>query len=160
MRCAVLLSGVRLGVDVGTVRIGVAASDAQGIMAFPVDTVARDADAAVTIARIATERDATMIFVGLPRHLSGKEGESAADARVFAQELVELVSIPVRFVDERLTTTSAARAMSSAGRSAKDQRASIDAAAATVLLESALDIDRLGNLGKVTLDVPRKENDD
>ena len=160
MRCALLLSGVRLGVDVGSVRIGVAASDAQGIMAFPVDTVARDEAAATTIARIAAERDATMIFVGLPRHLSGKEGESAADARVFAQELVELVSIPVRFVDERLTTTSAARAMSSAGRSAKDQRASIDAAAATVLLESALDIDRLGNLGKVTLDVPRKENHD
>jgi len=129
-------------------------------MAFPVDTVPRDELAATAVAHIAAEREAVMIFVGLPRHLNGEEGASAVDARVFAQELVELVSIPVRFVDERLTTTSAARAMSSAGKSAKDQRASIDAAAATVLLESALDIDRLGNLGKVTLDVPRKENHD
>ena len=129
-------------------------------MAFPVDTVPRDDHAATAIARIAAERDAAMIFVGLPRHLSGEEGPSAADSRVFAQELVELVSVPVRLLDERLTTTSAARAMSSAGRSVKDQRASIDAAAATVLLESALDIDRLGNLGTVTFDVPRKENHD
>lgn len=152
--------GVRLGIDVGTVRVGVAASDPEGLMAFPVETVARGADAASHVVDIARERNAKWLFVGLPRHLSGAEGASAADARAFARELAELTEVPVRLVDERLTTTSAARAMSSAGKSAKDQRASIDAAAAAVLLESALDIDRRGNLGTVTVEVPREEKHD
>jgi putative Holliday junction resolvase len=152
--------GVRLGIDVGTVRIGVAASDPDGLMAFPIATVARGPEAALEVLGHAAERDARWLFVGLPRHLDGREGPSALDARAFAQELAELSEIPVRLVDERLTTTSAARAMSSAGKSAKDQRASIDAAAAAVLLESALDIDRSGNLGTVTVGVPRKEKHD
>lgn len=152
--------GVRLGIDVGTVRIGVAASDPDGVMAFPIATVARGPRAAHELVAMVAEREAQWVFVGLPKHLSGAEGASASDARAFAQELAELVDIPVRLVDERLTTTSAARAMSSAGKSAKDQRASIDAAAAAVLLESALDIDRSGNLGTVTIGVPRKEKHD
>lgn len=152
--------GVRIGVDVGTVRVGVAASDPDGIMAFPIATVARSAHAVAELVEIVRDRDARWVFVGLPRHLSGAEGASAEDARAFAQDLAELVDIPVRLVDERLTTTSAARALSSAGKSAKDQRGAIDAAAATVLLESALDIDRQGNLGTVTVEVPRKEKHD
>lgn len=152
--------GVRLGIDVGTVRVGVAASDPDGVMAFPIATVARTDSAVSEIVEMVRERDARWVFVGLPRHLSGAEGTSAADARTFAQELAELVDIPVRLVDERLTTTSAARALSSAGKSAKDQRGAIDAAAATVLLENALDIDRQGNLGTVTVEVPRKEKHD
>jgi putative Holliday junction resolvase len=152
--------GVRLGVDVGTVRVGVAASDPEGLMAFPVGAVIRRDGAAADVIEIARERDAKWIVVGLPRHLNGDEGASAADARAFARELAELTDVPVRLVDERLTTTSAARAMSSAGKSAKDQRASIDAAAAAVLLESALDIDRRGNLGTVTVEVPREEKHD
>lgn len=153
-------TGVRLGVDVGTVRVGVAASDPGGLMAFPVDTVRRSETAPADVLAIALEREAICIFVGLPKHMDGREGDSAADARAFAQELAELTDIPVRLVDERLTTTSAARAMSSAGKSAKDQRSTIDAAAAAVLLENALDIDRNGNLGTVTVGVPRKEKHD
>jgi putative Holliday junction resolvase len=152
--------GVRLGIDVGTVRIGVAASDPDGLMAFPVGAVERGPRALSEVLGIIAERDARWIFVGLPLHLNGSEGASALDARNFAAELAELTDTPVRLVDERLTTTSAARAMSSAGKSAKDQRASIDAAAAAVLLESALDIDRQGNLGTVTVGVPRKEKHD
>lgn len=152
--------GVRLGVDVGTVRVGVAASDPEGRMAFPVGTVRRSESAAQEVLAIARDREAQWIFVGLPRHLDGREGPSAADARAFAAELAELGDIPVRLVDERLTTASAARAMSSVGKSARDQRSTIDAAAAAVLLESALDIDRNGNLGTVTVGVPRKEKHD
>lgn len=158
--CERVDSGVRLGVDVGTVRVGVAASDPAGTLAFPVATVTRSQTAATEVAAIALERAATMVFVGLPRHMDGSEGASARDARGFAQELAELVEAPVRLVDERLTTSSAARAMTSAGKSARQQRASIDSAAATVILEAALDIDRLGNLGKVTSEVPREENHD
>src|SRR5690554_5878360 len=129
-------------------------------MAFPVGTVRRSESAAQEVLAIARDREAQWIFVGLPRHLDGREGPSAADARAFAAELAELGDIPVRLVDERLTTTSAARAMSSVGKSARDQRSTIDAAAAAVLLENALDIDRNGNLGTVTVGVPRKEKHD
>lgn len=158
--CGRVANGVRLGVDVGTVRVGVAASDPAGLMAFPVATVNRGEDAAAEVAAIAHERGAVMVFVGLPKNMDGTEGASAHDARSFARELAELVDAPVRLVDERLTTTSAARAMTSAGKSARQQRASIDSAAATVILEAALDIDRLGNLGRVTSEVPREENHD
>lgn len=152
--------GVRIGVDVGTVRVGVAACDPEGIMAFPVATVARDAAAIATVGSLAAEHAAVEIFVGLPLHLSGEEGRSAADARVFAAELAELTGIPVRLVDERMSTVSASRHMREAGRSAKSQRSSIDQAAAVVILDMALDAARRGNLGKVAMKVAREENHD
>lgn len=146
--------------DVGTVRVGVAASDPDAVMAFPVATVTRGDAAAAEVAAIVREREASMVFVGLPRNMDGTEGESARDARNFASLVAELVDTPVRLVDERLTTSTAAQAMRSAGKSARQQRASIDAAAAAVILEAALDIDRLGNLGTVTIEVPREEKHD
>lgn len=155
-----MVRGVRLGVDVGTVRIGVAASDPDALMAFPVDTVKRGAGDAAAVAAIANEREAVTVFVGLPRKLSGQEGGSAEDARAFAARLAELVSATVRLTDERFSTVTASQAMRAAGRAAKRQRQVIDQAAAVVILENALDIDRNGNLDKVTIEVPRKGNDD
>ena len=152
--------GVRLGVDVGTVRVGVAACDPDGVMAFPVATVARSATAVAEVAVLAAERDAIEIFVGLPLKLSGQEGPSAADARVFATELAERAGLPVRLVDERMSTVSASRNMREAGRNAKSQRSVIDQAAAVVILDTALDAARRGNLGKVAMSVAREENHD
>jgi len=152
--------GVRLGIDVGTVRVGVAACDPDGIMAFPVATVTRDEAAVATIAALAAERAAIEIFVGLPLHLSGAEGPSAADARAFASQVEERTGIPVRLVDERMSTVSASRNMREAGRSAKSQRSSIDQAAAVVILDTALDAARRGNLGTVAMKVAREENHD
>ncbi len=151
---------MRLGVDVGTVRVGVAACDPDGIMAFPVATVARDAATIAGVAALASERDVVEIFVGLPLHLSGAEGPSAADARAFALELAERTGIPVRLVDERMSTVSASRHMREAGRNAKSQRSSIDQAAAVVILDTALDAARRGNLGTVAMKVAREENHD
>lgn len=151
---------MRLGVDVGTVRVGVAASDPDGIMAFPVETVPRDASAVARIAEIAAERDAIDVVVGLPRHLSGAEGTSAADARSFAGQLAELLACPVRLIDERLSTASASHAMRAAGRNARRQRDTIDQAAAVVILDTALDAARKGNLSTVAPRVALKENDD
>lgn len=145
-----------MGVDVGTVRIGVAASDPDGLMAFPVETVARGGDDAATVAAIASERGAVRVFVGLPRTLKGGEGASAQDARDFADRLAELTEASVRLIDERFSTATAAQAMRSAGRSARRQRHVIDQAAAVVILENALDVDRNGNLDAVTIEVPRK----
>lgn len=152
--------GVRIGVDVGTVRVGVAASDPDGILAFPVATVQRSDTAVAEVAALAAEREATEIFVGLPRMLAGHEGASAADARDFAQQLAELTRAAVRLVDERFSTSTASHAMRQAGRSAREQRASIDQAAAVVILEGALDIARAGNLDKVTQGVLPKEKHD
>ncbi len=148
--------GVRLAVDVGTVRIGVAASDPDGVMAFPVETVPRGDGDAAAIAAIAAERSALRVFVGLPRTLSGVEGTSAQDARAFAARLAELTPAAVRLIDERFSTASASQAMRSAGRTAKRQRQVIDQAAAVVILENALDVDRNGKLDAVTIEVPRK----
>nr|WP_062311664.1 Holliday junction resolvase RuvX [Demequina rhizosphaerae] len=152
--------GARLGVDVGTVRIGVAASDPDGLMAFPVDTVQRGDGDAQAVAAMAEQRGAITVFVGLPRKLSGQEGTSAEDARAFAARLAELCSGTVRLIDERFSTATASQAMRSAGRNAKKQRQVIDQAAAVVILENALDVDRNGNLEAVTIEVPRKGNDD
>lgn len=123
-------------------------------MAFPVQTVQRTPTAAAQVAALIADRETVRVFVGLPRKLSGEEGPSAADARVFAAELAELTPAPVRLVDERFSTTTASAAMRSAGRNAKKQRQVIDQAAAVVILESALDIERNGKLGTVTSDVP------
>ncbi len=149
-----------MAVDVGTVRVGLAASDPDGTMAFPAGTVQRGADAVAQVAAIVAERGATSVFVGLPKTLAGGEGASAADARAFAQELAEHTDAAIRLVDERFSTSTATGAMRAAGRSAKQQRSVIDQAAAVVILESALDVDRHGNLSTVTLEVARKGNDD
>lgn len=151
---------MRLGVDVGTVRIGVAASDPDGLMAFPVATVHRGDGDVAEVAALAAERDAARIFVGLPRKLSGKDGDSVAMAHEFAFALSERCEAVVRLVDERFSTASAQHAMRQAGRSAKQQRQVIDQAAAVVILETALDIERQGNLDRVTYEPILKGNDD
>lgn len=138
--------GVRLGVDVGTVRVGVAVSDPGGLLATPVETVARDAAGGRDLARIAAlvrERDALEVVVGLPRSLSGREGPAAAAARAYAQELAARVTpVPVRLVDERLTTVTAQRGLRERGISARKGRAVVDQLAAVVLLQNALDTER------------------
>jgi len=152
--------GAWLGVDVGTVRVGVAASDPDRIMAFPLETVPRGDAAAARVVELAQERAATAIVVGLPKHLSGREGSSASDARAFAAAVAELTDVDVRLIDERLSTASASQAMRAAGRNSRQQRASIDQAAAVVILDTALEADRRGNLGTVTRGVATKESDD
>ena len=162
--------GARLGVDVGMARIGLAASDPDGLVATPVETVPRvlapggkggkggssgkssksasgtTADVARIVAE-AEERFAAVVYVGLPRHLSGKEGAATADARAFAARLVVALAAAgeaaeVRLVDERMTTVSAHQALHAAGRKTKRHRSVIDQAAAVIILQSALDAER------------------
>jgi putative Holliday junction resolvase len=153
-------AGVRLGIDVGTVRVGVAASDPEGRMAFPVATVARGPEAAGQIARIASERDSSLIFVGLPLTLAGEEGRSAADARLFAQDVAERTDAVVRLIDERLSTVSASNALRAAGKNARSQRSIVDQQAAVVILGSALDTEKAGTTESVTEVVTRKGSHD
>ncbi|WP_425953555.1 Holliday junction resolvase RuvX [Xylanimonas sp. McL0601] len=142
--------GARLGVDVGKARVGLAASDPDGLVATPVETVPRVLDAqgadSADVRRIAAEaeeRFAAVVYVGLPRHLSGAEGAATADARAFAARLALAVTpVPVRMVDERMSTVTATSQLRAAGRKSRSHRPVIDQAAAVIILQSALDAER------------------
>lgn len=133
--------GVRLGIDVGTARIGVARSDRDGLLAVPVETVARGDGDVARIAALADEYDAFELVVGLPVALSGRETASTADARGFAQALAD-AGHRVRLIDERLSTVSAHGALRGSGRSQKSSRSIVDQVAAVVLLQQALDVEK------------------
>lgn len=135
--------GVRLGIDPGDARIGVATSDPSGFLATPVETVRRGRGDVRRIAQLATELEAVEVVVGLPRSLSGAEGPAAAKAREFAQLLARRVApVPVRLCDERLTTVSAESMLREQGRSGAKRRAVVDQAAAVLILQTALDTER------------------
>jgi len=139
-----LRSGKRLAIDVGSVRIGVAACDPDGILATPVATVRRGSGDLAEIARLGAERDVIEFVVGLPTGLSGRAGQAAVGARAFAAELAAVVApVEVRLVDERFTTTLAHSALRSAGSDSRQRRSAVDRAAAALLLQSALDSERL-----------------
>jgi putative Holliday junction resolvase len=130
--------GVVVAVDVGTVRVGVAASDPHRVLASPVETVA--APGLARVAEIVAEREAVHVVVGLPRSLSGRaQSASAQMAREFADALAALVAVPVELVDERLTTVAAAAALRASGKRGKQARAVVDQAAAVALLQGYLD---------------------
>jgi len=135
-------TGVRLGVDVGTARIGVARCDLHGMLATPVETVKRGAGDLARIAELATEYEATELVVGLPLALSGRETASTGDAKEFAWELARVQGAPVRLVDERLSTVSASAALRASGRNAKNSRSVVDQVAAVIILQHALDFER------------------
>jgi putative holliday junction resolvase len=134
--------GRRLGIDVGSVRIGVACSDPDGILATPVETVRRDRSGKHLrrLAELVAELEAVEVVVGLPRTLADRTGPSAIDATELADALARRIApTPVRLADERLTTVSAERSLRAAGVRAKEQRAVIDQAAAVAILQSWLD---------------------
>ncbi|MFT4137151.1 Holliday junction resolvase RuvX [Microbacterium sp.] len=134
--------GVRLGVDVGKARVGVARCDPDGLLAVPVETVRRDEHAVARVAELAAEYEAMELLVGLPISLSGDETASTADARSFAAELAAASGLPVRLVDERLSTVSAHAALRDAGRSQRSSRSIVDQLAAVVLLQQAIDVEK------------------
>lgn len=134
--------GVRLGIDVGKARIGVARCDPDGLLAVPVETVPRNEASIARIAALADEYDAFELLVGLPVSLSGGDTASTDDARSFAAELGSATGHAVRMVDERLSTVSAHAALRGAGRSQRSSRRIVDQVAAVVLLQQAIDVEK------------------
>jgi putative holliday junction resolvase len=135
--------GVRLGVDPGDARIGVARSDPTGFLATPLETVRRGKGDLARLARLVVEEEAVEVVVGLPRSLSGGEGPSAAKVREFAARLAERVApVTVRLQDERLTTVSAEAMLRDRGKKGAERRAVVDQAAAVFILQHALDSER------------------
>jgi len=140
--------GVKLGVDVGSVRVGVAVCDRDEILATPVKTLTRNSKKNTDVrilAGMAAELGAVQIFVGLPRTLKGEEHASARMATDYAELLVEALHgagtpIPVHLVDERLSTVSAHRSLHQAGMSSKEHRKVVDQVAAAGILQHAIDM--------------------
>ena len=137
--------GRRLGIDVGSVRVGVAISDPTGTLASPLETVqrARDESDLDRIAALVVEHEVTEVIVGEPRHLSGASGASAKEARAYSRALAGRIgSVPVHLVDERLSTVTAASSLRENGLDSRQQRSVIDQAAAVVILQAYLDAQR------------------
>jgi putative pre-16S rRNA nuclease len=135
--------GVRLAVDLGSARIGVARSDPDGWLASPLTTITRGRGDLARLAELAEASGVIEVIVGLPTTLSGRQGKAALDARAFARGLARrLAPVPVRLLDERFTTVTAHDALRTAGRDSRARRTIVDQAAAAVLLQSALDAER------------------
>jgi putative Holliday junction resolvase len=139
--------GVRVALDVGDARIGVASSDPDGILATPVETVRVGAGALERIVGLVVELEAFEVIIGLPRSLSGGEGPAAVKIRNTSAQLEVLlkqadVEAQVRLVDERFTTVTAERMLRERGKKGSKRRAVVDQAAAVVILQHALDFER------------------
>lgn len=134
-----------LGLDHGDVRTGVAASDGLGLTAQPREVI-REKDTSKTaarVARIAREIEAAEVVVGLPVNMDGTEGPRARKARAFGAKLEEVLAVPVRFWDERLTSVQAERVLR--GRGSRQRKAKVDVISAQIMLQSYIDAKKRKN---------------
>ena len=124
-----------LGIDHGDARIGVAITDVVGILAHPVMTIeVKEGDVIGQICKVIDERGAQRVVLGLPLRMDGSEGDAAEKVRAFGDDLLDSISVPLEYQDERLTTMNAAAKLRQAGRNAKQQKGMIDQAAAVEIL--------------------------
>lgn len=135
-------TGVRVACDVGTVRVGLSRSDATGMLALPLPALPAGPASVDGVLAVVAEWEAIEVFVGLPLHMSGIEGPSATMARTWAEILAERSAVPVRLIDERLSTVQAQRGFWASGKSTRESRSLIDSASAVVVLQSALESER------------------
>jgi putative Holliday junction resolvase len=141
-----MLRGRRIAFDYGDVRIGVAISDPDSILASPLTTLSSgDPKLFAQISELVSEYEPVALYVGEPLNLSGQASTSAQKATIFAEKLHTEFSIPVTMIDERLSTVLATKAMQQSGVNAKDARSKIDMAAAVTILEQGLAIERAKN---------------
>jgi putative Holliday junction resolvase len=141
-----MLRGRRIAFDYGDVRIGVAISDPDSILASPLTTLSSgDPKLFAQISELITEHEPVALYVGEPLNLSGQSSTSAQKAGAFAEKLQSEFSIPVTMIDERLSTVSATNAMRQSGVNAKDARSKIDMVAAVAILEQGLALERAKN---------------
>jgi putative Holliday junction resolvase len=139
--------GRRIAFDYGDVRIGVAISDPDSILASPLTTLSSgDPKLFKQIAELVAEYEPVTFYVGDPINLSGESSVSSQKARAFADDVRSEFSIPVTLIDERLSTVSATNAMRESGINSKDARSRIDMAAAVAILEQGIALDRAKNV--------------
>lgn len=142
-----MISDRKLAVDFGSARIGVAVSSSDGIICSPLETIANSDSTLTRLMELVLEHQPVAIYVGLPLNLQGEHTQSTENAIAFAKEFASLTDVPIRLVDERMSTRAAQSQMYASGRNSKASRSLIDAAAATLILESAIAQERVsGNL--------------
>ncbi len=127
-----------LGLDVGDRRVGLALSDPTGLLASPLGVVERGLSDLADIIRVAERNEVAEIVVGLPLSMSGDSGSQAGKVRAFIRNLRSRTDLPIRTVDERLSTVQAQGMLQRSGRRRRD-RGAVDAAAAAVILQAYLD---------------------
>lgn len=138
-----MLRGRRLAFDYGDVRIGVAVSDLDSILASPLTTLeTKGVELWDRVFDLLREYGPVEVFVGRPIHLAGHESESTQKAEIFASELRERFDLDVTLIDERLSTVSAQRQLREAGRSTRESKSAIDQAAAVAILEMGLEMNK------------------
>jgi putative Holliday junction resolvase len=135
-----------LAIDHGSVRMGIALSDAMGIVALPLESIPAEPRSQffARLQEIVREKEVEMILVGMPRNMDGSYGPAAAKVREFVGELEPLVQVPIRTWDERLTSAQANRLLIQADVRRSDRRAKVDKTAAAILLQSYLDSAQTG----------------
>jgi len=158
-----LRTGRRLAIDIGKVRVGLAISDFHGILASPLTTIPRDSlsESLEALFNSVEEFEAILeIYVGLPINMKGETTSSTLDALLLANQVASATKVPVRLIDERLTTSLANQQLRSLGKSQKDARSSIDQMAAVAILEYAFQVEANGNATPgISLEEWREEND-
>jgi putative Holliday junction resolvase len=138
------MRGRRIAFDYGDVRIGVAISDPDAILASPLTVLQAQGPHLISeLSGIFSEYEPVSIFIGEPRHMSGQSGDSVAKAKAFGDLLTETFGISVTYVDERLSSVSAQRKLRDAGVNTRDSKKIIDAMAAVAILEQGLAIEKL-----------------
>jgi putative Holliday junction resolvase len=134
---------VRLGIDWGRARIGVAACDREAILCFPVETIPAKADPIARLRDLVREYQPIELILGMPKTLAGADGPAVEFIRGIAAQIQRAMpDLPLRLVDERLSTVSASTLLRQAGRDSRGQRSIIDQAAAVVILEKAIEYER------------------
>ena len=138
-------TGRRVAFDIGKARIGVAVSDFHAILASPREHILRresDADTIAELISVVQAEDPIEVYVGLPVNLKNESTASTEDAVSIAKQLAQVIAIPIRLIDERLTSKVASSSLQASGKDSRNQRSYIDSAAAAVILESALSAEK------------------
>ena len=143
-----MVAGRRLGLDFGTVRIGVATSDPNGILVSPGNYILNNQDFSQNFSKLISEISPIYIAIGIPKHLSGNESEMSNLVSDFALKLKELIQCDIFGIDERLSSKSAAKKLRQVGKNSKDGKEFIDSLAAAAILETAMELEKSGGLGK------------
>lgn len=141
----------KLALDIGNARIGVAIS--QDSLSLPHSVIANSGNSIAEILTLVQSEQPQCIYIGLPLSLSGSHTQSTKMAIDFARQLETVVAIPIRMIDERLTSKSASAALRAAGKNSRQQKGIIDASAAALILEFALSSEREGLAGKSLEDI-------
>ena len=136
--------GRRLGIDYGQARVGIAICDMDGLVATPLITLKNDKTLFAKLDELISEHNIVGVYLGKPKHLSGVEGATVELVSQFAQRFDESFSLPITYVDERLTSGGAEKLLKSAGKTSKESKGLIDQLAAVAILELGIQIEKRG----------------